>query len=346
MQITARELCALLNGKLEGNPDVVVSGPSKIEEGQPGTLTFLANPKYEHFVYTTKASILLAGEDFTPTQPLSATIIRVENVYACVALLLDKFGSEITQQTGISKQAFVDSSAEIGEGTSIGHFTVVDKQAKIGKNCTIYPQVFIGEDVTIGDNVTLHSGVKIYHKCQLGNNIVLHSNVVIGADGFGFAPQEHGTYKKVAQIGNVLIEDNVEIGSNTTVDRATMGSTYIRRGVKLDNLIMIAHNVEIGENTVIAAQTGIAGSTRIGKNCMIGGQVGIVGHIQIADRTKIQAQSGISRTIKDPDTAWYGSPAIDYGDFLKAQVVFKKLPELQKKINELEKLVSQSETKK
>jgi UDP-3-O-[3-hydroxymyristoyl] glucosamine N-acyltransferase len=346
MQITARELCALLNGKLEGNPDVVVSGPSKIEEGQPGTLTFLANPKYEHFVYTTKASILLAGEDFTPTQPLSATIIRVENVYACVALLLDKFGSEITQQTGISKQAFVDSSAEIGEGTSIGHFTVVDKQAKIGKNCTIYPQVFIGEDVTIGDNVTLHSGVKIYHKCQLGNNIVLHSNVVIGADGFGFAPQEDGTYKKVAQIGNVLIEDNVEIGSNTTVDRATMGSTYIRRGVKLDNLIMIAHNVEIGENTVIAAQTGIAGSTRIGKNCMIGGQVGIVGHIQIADRTKIQAQSGISRTIKDPDTAWYGSPAIDYGDFLKAQVVFKKLPELQKKINELEKLVSQSETKK
>jgi len=346
MQITARELCALLNGKLEGNPDVVVSGPSKIEEGQPGTLTFLANPKYEHFVYTTKASILLAGEDFTPTQPLSATIIRVENVYACVALLLDKFGSEITQQTGISKQAFVDSSAEIGEGTSIGHFTVVDKQAKIGKNCTIYPQVFIGKDVTIGDNVTLHSGVKIYHKCQLGNNIVLHSNVVIGADGFGFAPQEDGTYKKVAQIGNVLIEDNVEIGSNTTVDRATMGSTYIRRGVKLDNLIMIAHNVEIGENTVIAAQTGIAGSTRIGKNCMIGGQVGIVGHIQIADRTKIQAQSGISRTIKDPDTAWYGSPAIDYGDFLKAQVVFKKLPELQKKINELEKLVSQSETKK
>lgn len=346
MQITARELCALLNGKLEGNPDVVVSGPSKIEEGQPGTLTFLANPKYEHFVYTTKASILLAGEDFTPTQPISATIIRVENVYACVALLLDKFGSEITQQTGISKQAFVDSSAEIGEGTSIGHFTVVDKQAKIGKNCTIYPQVFIGEDVTIGDNVTLHSGVKIYHKCQLGNNIVLHSNVVIGADGFGFAPQEDGTYKKVAQIGNVLIEDNVEIGSNTTVDRATMGSTYIRRGVKLDNLIMIAHNVEIGENTVIAAQTGIAGSTRIGKNCMIGGQVGIVGHIQIADRTKIQAQSGISRTIKDPDTAWYGSPAIDYGDFLKAQVVFKKLPDLQKKINELEKLVSQSEIKK
>lgn len=346
MQITARELCALLNGKLEGNPDVVVSGPSKIEEGQPGTLTFLANPKYEHFVYTTKASILLAGEDFTPTQPISATIIRVENVYACVALLLDKFGSEITQQTGISKQAFVDSSAEIGEGTSIGHFTVVDKQAKIGKNCTIYPQVFIGKDVTIGDNVTLHSGVKIYHKCQLGNNIVLHSNVVIGADGFGFAPQEDGTYKKVAQIGNVLIEDNVEIGSNTTVDRATMGSTYIRRGVKLDNLIMIAHNVEIGENTVIAAQTGIAGSTKIGKNCMIGGQVGIVGHIQIADRTKIQAQSGISRTIKDPDTAWYGSPAIDYGDFLKAQVVFKKLPELQKKINELEKLVSQSETKK
>lgn len=337
MQISAKDLCTLLNGKLEGDPDVMVSGPSKIEEGQPGTLTFLANAKYESYVYTTKASVLLAGVDFVPSKPLDLTIIRVENVYACIAMLLDKFGSEVTKQSGISSQAFIHESARLGNGTSIGHFTVIEKNVSIGNNCVIHPQVYIGEDVTIGDNVTLHSGVKIYHQCKLGNQITLHSNVVIGADGFGFAPQEDGTFKKVAQIGNVLIEDQVEIGSNTTVDRATMGSTYIRKGVKLDNLIMIAHNVEIGENTVIAAQTGIAGSTKIGKNCMIGGQVGIVGHIQIADFTKIQAQSGISRSIKDPNTAWYGSPAIDYGDFLKAQVVFKKLPDLQKKVMELEK---------
>ncbi len=345
MQISARDLCALLNGKLEGNPDVMVSGPSKIEEGQPGTLTFLANPKYEQYVYTTKASVLLAGTDFNPEKPLNLTIIRVENVYACVALLLEKFGADVSQQKGISKLAFIDDSAQLGEGTSVGHYSVVEKNVKIGKNCTIYPQVFIGEDVVIGENVTLHSGVKIYHKCELGDNITLHSNVVIGADGFGFAPQDDGTFKKVSQIGNVLIEDNVEIGSNTTVDRATMGSTYIRKGVKLDNLIMIAHNVEIGENTVIAAQSGVAGSTKIGKNCMIGGQVGIVGHIQIADFTKIQAQSGIARSIKEPNTAWYGSPAIDYGDFLKAQVVFKKLPDLQKKINELEKIIANLITK-
>lgn len=343
MQISAKELSALLNGTLEGNPDVMVTGPSKIEEGIPGTLTFLANPKYEAYVYTTKASVLLCGNDFVPSRPLAATIIRVENVYGSIALLLEKFASEVSSPTGISSQAFVDVTAVVGEGSSVGHFSVIEKNAVIGKNCTIHAQVFVGENVIIGDNVTLHSGVKIYHNCRLGNNITLHSNVVIGADGFGFAPQEDGTYKKVAQIGNVVIEDDVEIGSNTTVDRATMGSTYIRKGVKLDNLIMVAHNVEIGENTVIAAQTGIAGSTKIGRNCMIGGQVGIVGHILIADRTKIQAQSGIARTIKEPDTAWYGSPAIDYADFLKAQVVFKKLPELQKRIQELEKALKAQE---
>lgn len=339
MEISARELCAMLNGVLEGDPDVKVSGPSKIEDGIPGSLTFLANPKYEQYAYTTQASVLLAGKDFVPAKAVSATIIRVDDVYGSIAFLLEKFASAVSGPVGISAHAFVDPSASIGEGSSVGHFSVIEKNVKTGKNCVIHPQVFLGENVVIGDNVTLHSGVKIYHNCQLGSNITLHSNVVIGADGFGFAPQEDGTYKKVAQIGNVLVEDNVEIGSNTTVDRATMGSTYIRKGVKLDNLIMVAHNVEIGENTVIAAQTGIAGSTKIGRNCMIGGQVGIVGHIQIADRTSIQAQSGIARSIKEPGTAWYGSPAIDYSDFLKAQVVFKKLPELQKRVHELEKIL-------
>lgn len=343
MQISARDLSLLLNGTLEGDPDVLVSGPSKIEEGIPGTLTFIANPKYEPYVYTTKASILLASKDFKPSQAISITIIRVDDVYGSIAMLLDKFGAEIPQQSGTSSDAKIDSTTKIGEGTSVGHFTVIEKNVSIGKNCVIYPQVYIGENVKIGDNVTLHSGVKIYHACQLGSNIILHSNVVIGADGFGFAPQPDGTYKKVAQIGNVLIEDNVEIGSNTTIDRATMGSTYIRKGVKLDNLIMIAHNVEIGENTVIAAQTGIAGSTKIGKNCMIGGQVGITGHIQIADFTKIQAQSGISKTIKETHTAWYGSPAFKYSDFLKSQIVFKKLPDLEKKLDELEKRLSKPE---
>ena len=337
MQISAKELCALLNGKLEGNPDVLISGPSKIEEGVPGTISFLGNPKYESYAYTTQSSVLLISNDFQPTKPISATLIRVENVYASVAMLLEKFGSDQAKPQDNSENAFIHATATIGKNTSIGHFCVIEKYANIGENCTIYPQVFIGEGVTIGNNVTLYPGTRIYYKCTLGNNVVIHSNVVIGADGFGFVPQEDGTYKKVAQIGNVVIEDNVEIGSNTTIDRATMGSTYIRNGVKLDNLIQLAHNVDIGENTVIAAQAGIAGSTKIGANCQIGGQVGIIGHIQIADGTKIQAQSGIARSIKTPNTAWYGSPAIEYSNFLKSHVVFKNLATMEKKVLELEK---------
>lgn len=337
MQISAKELCTLLNGLLEGDPDVLISAPSKIEEGTPGTITFLGNMKYEHYAYTTKASVLLVEKDFKPTQAINATLIRVDNVYAAIALLLDKFGAEVAIQKGISDKSFIDSSAKVGENSSVGHFTVIEKNAKIGTNCVIYPQVFIGEDVVIGDHVTIHPGTRIYHKCHIGSNVTLHSNVVIGADGFGFAPQPDGTYKKVSQIGNVIVEDNVEIGSNTTIDRATMGSTYIRKGVKLDNLIMLAHNVEVGENTVIAAQTGVAGSTKIGANCQIGGQVGIVGHLQIAEGTKIQAQSGIAKSINKPNTAWYGSPAIEYGNFLKSHIVFKSLPEMEKRIIELEK---------
>ncbi|HMG16611.1 MAG TPA: UDP-3-O-(3-hydroxymyristoyl)glucosamine N-acyltransferase [Saprospiraceae bacterium] len=337
MQISAKELCALLNGLLEGDPDVMITAPSGIEDGTPGTISFLGNMKYEQYAYTTKASILLVEKDFQPTQPLNTTLIRVEDVRTAMALLFNKFGAELAVQKGISEKAFIDATALIGADSSIGHFTVIEKNANVGTNCIIYPQVYIGEDVIIGDNVTIHPGARIYHKCTIGNHVILHSNVVIGADGFGFAPQHDGTYKKVLHIGNVVVEDNVEIGSNTTIDRATIRSTYIRKGVKLDNLIMLAHNVEVGENTVIAAQTGVAGSTKIGANCQIGGQVGIVGHLQIADGTKIQAQSGIAKSITKPNTAWYGSPAIDYGNYLKSHIVFKSLPEMEKRIQELEK---------
>lgn len=343
MQISAKDLCTLLNGTLQGNGDVLITGPSKIEEGAPGTISFLGNPKYEPYAYTTQASVLLVSNDFQPQKTISATLIRVDNVYASVALLLEKFGSEQGNQQDNSENAFIHATSKIGANTSIGHFCVIEKNTQIGDNCTIYPQVFIGEEVSIGNNVILFPGTRIYHKCIIGNNVTIHSNVVIGADGFGFVPQADGSYKKVAQIGNVVIEDNVEIGSNTTIDRATMGSTYIRKGVKLDNLIMLAHNVDIGENTVIAAQSGVAGSTKIGNNCQIGGQVGIVGHLQIADGTKIQAQSGIAKNIKSPNTAWYGSPAIEYSNFLKSHIVFKNLAALEKKVLELEKKLGEAE---
>jgi UDP-3-O-[3-hydroxymyristoyl] glucosamine N-acyltransferase len=279
---------------------------------------------------------LLVSHDFVPANPISSTLIRVSDVYASVAVLLDTFGKENEKEGVISKNAFIHETAEIGENCNIEHFTVVEEHVKIGKNTFIHSNVTIQANVKIGKNCIIHPGVRIYKDCEIGDDCIIHSNVIIGADGFGFAPNENGTFKKVKQLGNVLIEDNVEIGANTTIDRATMGSTIIRSGVKLDNLIMIAHNVEIGKNTVIAAQTGIAGSTKIGENCMIGGQVGIVGHIQIANNTKIQAQSGVSSSVKVEGTALYGSPALPYGDFLKSYVLFKKLPDIQQKIKKLE----------
>ena len=343
MQLSAKDLAQLLGGTTEGNPDVVVSAASKIEEGKAGTICFLANPKYEHYAYTTKASILLVSNEFEPTQAISATLIRVKDVYASVAFLLEKFAKQTAQNIGLSEKASLHTSALVGQDTSIGDFTVVEKGAKIGANCRISPQVYIGEDVQIGNQVTLYPGVRIYHDCVIGDNCILHANVVIGADGFGFAPQEDGSYKKVAQIGNVIIENNVEIGSNSTIDRATMGSTIIRAGAKLDNLIMVAHNVEIGQNTAIAAQAGIAGSTKVGNNVLIGGQVGIVGHINIPNGTKIQAQSGVTKTVRKENQALYGSPAIAYNNYLRSFAAFKNLPDLVQKVRDLEKRLKERE---
>lgn len=339
MQLSAREIAQLLNGIVEGDPDVVVNRPSKIEEGGVGTITFLANDKYEEFAYKTTASVLLVSQDFQPKRPVSATLIRVENVYSSLSFLLEKFGNQMKVRSGISEKAFVHPSAMLGKDVSVGVFAVIDENARIGDGCNIAMQVYIGNNVELGKNVTVYPGAKILHDCKIGDNCVIYPNVVIGSDGFGFAPTTDGTYKKIPQTGNVIIENNVEIGSGTTIDRATMGSTVIRSGVKLDNLIQIAHNVEIGENTVIAAQAGIAGSTKIGRNCRIGGQVGFAGHITIADGTQIQAQSGIASNVKEPNTALFGSPAIPYKDYIKSYSVFKKLPELYKLIKDLEKTI-------
>lgn len=343
MQISARELSQILDGTVEGNPDIVVSAPSKIEEGVEGTISFLAHPKYEPFAYSTNASILLVSRDFKPTDAISATLIRVDNVYACVAMLLDQFGNKHQIQEGIAEQAYVHPSVNLGENVSVGLYAIVEEGVEIGDGSKIYPQVYIGKNAKIGKNVTLYPGVKIYHDCEIGDDSILHANVVIGSDGFGFVPDEKGQFKKIPQIGKVIVENKVEIGANTVIDRATLGATLIKSGVKLDNLIQIAHNVEIGENTAIAAQAGIAGSAKIGKNCLIGGQAGFVGHIKVADRTKVQAQSGVAASIDQPDTAVYGSPALPYANYLKSYAVFKQLPELFKKINALEKKIKDLE---
>ncbi|MCR9289660.1 MAG: UDP-3-O-(3-hydroxymyristoyl)glucosamine N-acyltransferase [Bacteroidetes bacterium] len=342
MQISAKEIAQMLEGTLEGDPETIITHPGKIEEGGEGALTFLANPKYESFAYSIPVSAILVDYQFTPSQALAAkTLIRVEDVYEAIAKLLAKFGETGKIEAIISKEAFVQESAKVEKSAFIGAFSIVEKGAVIGKNVCIHPQVFIGEDVEIGEGCILYPGVRVMNNCKIGKNCILHPNVVIGGDGFGFAPSEDGTYKKIPQIGNVIIEDDVEIGSNTTIDRATMGATVIRRGVKIDNLVMIAHNVEIGENTVIAAQAGFAGSSKIGKNCQIGGQAGFVGHIKIADGTKVQAQSGVAAPLLEENSAVYGSPAIAYSNYLRSYAVFKQLPELYRKINELEKKLNE-----
>ncbi len=343
MEITAKEISLLLNGTLEGQADVVVKGPSKIEEAVTGTISFIASAKYESFAYTTKASVLLVSRNFQPTQTVYTTLIKVDDVYASLAILLDHYNGMNKPAPGVAHQAAVHASARLGEAVSVGMFSIIEEGVEIGDNCLIYPQVYIGKGVTIGDNVILYPGVKIYHGCVVGNRNVLHANVIIGSDGFGFAPQSDGTFKKIPQIGNVVLEDDVEIGSNTVIDRATMGSTVIRKGVKLDNLIQIAHNVEIGENTVIAAQAGVAGSTQIGKNCQIGGQAGFVGHIKVADGTKVQAQSGVAAPIKEEGTAIYGSPALSYRNYLRSYAGFKNLPQLMKKLATLERKIADLE---
>jgi len=341
MQFTAHELGLMLNGTIEGDPSVPVNQLAKIEEARAGSLSFLANPKYEQYLYTTEASVVIINNDQVLAEPVKSTLIRVPNAYSAITILLEKYNTLKLHKTGVEQPSFIHPSAKVGNDAYVGAFAYIGPNVKIGNNCKIYPGCYIADDVILGDNVTLFPGVKIYFDCVLGNNVIIHSGTIIGADGFGFAPAADGTYTKISQIGNVVIEDDVEIGSNTTVDRATMGSTIIRKGVKLDNLIQIAHNVEIGSNTVVAAQTGISGSTKVGENCVIGGQVGIVGHISLAKGTQVQAQSGVSRTLKEENKRWMGSPAFAYNDHMRSQIVFSRLPALEKRIDELEKIIKE-----
>ena len=336
MNFTAKMIANFLHGQVEGDPEVEVHNVSKIEEGSPGTLSFLGNPKYEKYIYTTSASIVLVNNDFKPTKPVTPTLIRVTNAYEAFASLLELYQQSKPAKNGIHKLSSIHDGVTLGENIYIGEYTIIEQNAKISNNVQIYPQVYVGENVEIGEGSIIHPGVKIYEGCKIGKNCILHSGVVIGADGFGFAPQEDNNYKKIPQIGIVILEDDVEIGANTCIDRATMGATIIRRGVKLDNLIQIGHNVEIGKNTVMAAQTGIAGSTKIGKNCMFAAQVGLVGHLNIGDSVRIGGQAGVMRDAADNDTL-QGSPAFNYRDFWKSHAVFLKLPDMRKQLNQLER---------
>ena len=338
MKFTAEQIAGILEGDIVGDAQVEVSKLSKIEEGTKGSLTFLANPKYTQYIYTTKACIVIVNKSFEPEQDVSATLIKVEDAYKAFSKLLEYYNQIKLNKSGIDNSTSISDSASLGENIYVGAFTYIGDNVKIGNNVKIFPNSYIGDNVVIHDNTIVFSGAKIYSECTIGNNCVINSGAIIGADGFGFVPDEKGEYNKVPQIGNVIIEDFVDIGAATTIDRATLGSTIIRRGVKLDNQIQIAHNVEIGKNTVIAAQTGIAGSTKIGENCQIGGQVGIVGHITIGNNVKIQAQSGIGRNVADNEVL-QGSPALGYGDYNKSYVYFKNLPKLAKTINEIEKKV-------
>ncbi|MBL0048325.1 MAG: UDP-3-O-(3-hydroxymyristoyl)glucosamine N-acyltransferase [Bacteroidetes bacterium] len=337
MEFTAAQIAAQLGGVVEGNSEAKVSALSKIEEGKAGTLSFLANPKYTQYIYTTEATAVIVSKDFVAEQAISTTLIRVEDAYKSFAALLEFYNQVKLKKAGIEQPSFISESAKLGAEVYVGAFAYIGNNAKIGANVKIYPHSFVGDNVVIGDNTTLFAGVKIYSDCNVGAHCTLHSGVVIGGDGFGFAPNSENNYNKVPQIGNVILEDRVEVGSNTTIDRATLGSTIIRKGVKLDNLIQIAHNVEIGENTVIAAQTGVAGSTKIGKDCMIGGQVGIVGHISIANGVKIAAQSGVGQSIAKEGEIVQGSPSFAIGDYKRSYVVFRNLPDVLNRLKDLEK---------
>ena len=339
MEFTANYLAQILNGDVEGDGKVTVSDFSKIEEGKSGTISFLANPIYNKYIYSTSSNIVIVNKNLVLEKKVSPTLIRVDNAYEAFAELLNIYNSLKNSKQGIEQPSFIAEDVKIDDSVYIGAFTYIAKDVKIGKNVKIYPNCYIAENTEIKDNTTINSGVKIYSDCKIGANCTVHSGVIIGGDGFGFAPQKNNDYKKVPQIGNVIIEDNVEIGANTTIDRATIGSTIIRKGVKLDNLVQVAHNVEIGENTVIAAQSGIAGSAKIGKACMIGGQVGIVGHVTIADEVKIAAQSGIAKSIKQKGTVYQGSPAFGIFDYQKSLVVFKNLPQIIKQIDAIEKKI-------
>jgi UDP-3-O-[3-hydroxymyristoyl] glucosamine N-acyltransferase len=340
MQFSAAQIAGFIEGTIEGNPEATVTAFGKIEEAVAGQLSFLANPKYEEYLYQTGASIVIINQQQELKMPVSGTLIRVPDAYAAFAKLLEIYQQyQGGQLTGIEQPSFIHESASIGEQVYIGAFAYIGEQVTIGKGSKIYPGVYLGKNVTIGENSVIHPGVMIYHECKIGNQVIIHAGTIIGGDGFGFAPMSDGTLKKVPQMGNVIVEDQVEIGANTTIDRATIGSTIIRSGAKLDNLLQIAHNVEVGNHTVIAAQTGISGSTKIGKHVMIGGQAGIVGHITIADGSKINAQSGVSKSIKTPHTAVTGSPAYDYTAALRSQAIARNLPELEKRVKELEAMI-------
>lgn len=341
MEFPAAQIAMMVNGKLEGNASAAVSSFGKIEEAQEGQLTFFANPKYEEFLYTTKASVIIINEAHELKQPVAATLIRVPDAYSAFATLLTKYQEIMQQQlTGIQQPSYIAKTATVGENVFVGAFAYLGEGVSIGDNSKIYPNAFIGDNVSVGKNCVVHPGVKIYHSCIIGDNVIIHAGTVIGSDGFGFAPQADGSFKKVPQIGNVVVESNVEIGANATIDRATIGSTLIKSGAKLDNLIQIAHNVEVGHSTVIAAQAGVSGSTKIGNGVMIGGQAGIVGHIQLGDGSKVNAQSGVSKSI-EAGKAVTGSPAYDYTSALRSQAAARKLPDLEKRVKELEELVKQ-----
>jgi len=336
MKFTAAQIAGILEGEVVGNPEAEVFKLAKIEEGTIGSLTFLANPKYANFIYTTAATITIVNNDFFPESELTTTLIKVDDAYKAFSKLLEYYNQVKLMKSGIEQPSVISDNVTYGEHLYLGSFSYIGQNVVIGKNVKIYPNSFIGDNVTIGDNCIFFAGARVYSESVIGNNCVIHSGTIIGSDGFGFAPQEDGTYIKVPQIGNVILEDNVEVGSCTTIDRATLGSTIIRKGVKLDNQIQIAHNVEIGENTVIAAQTGIAGSTKIGKNCMIGGQVGFAGHIIVGDNVRIQAQSGVGKNVKDGEVL-QGSPSFNYSDWNKSYVHFRNLPKIVADIEDLKK---------
>lgn len=345
MEFTAQQIADFLGGEIQGDPSVKVSDFSKIEEGKPGTLSFLSNPKYSQYIYDSQASIILVNKDFQPEREVHSTLVKVDDAYQSLARLLSMVDQAKPKKTGISPLAYISSSAVIGENAYIAPFVYIGEQVTIGNNVSLHPHSCVEDGAKIGENVTMFSGVKVYYNCVIGNNCTLHSGSVIGSDGFGFAPSEDGSYKKIPQMGNAVLEDNIEIGANTVVDRATLGSTIIRKGVKIDNLVQIAHNVEVGENTVIAAQTGISGSTKLGKQCILAGQVGIAGHLHIADGTIFGAQSGVPNSVKVPNQTLQGYPVVPVMTFHRASIVYKNLPDLQKTVYALQKKIQELENR-
>ncbi len=343
MVFTAQQIAAYIDGEIIGNPEASVNTFAKIEEGKPGAISFLANPKYEHYLYSTKSTIVLVNKDFELSQPVRATLIKTENAYESVARLLTLYESMQSRKTGVSEKAYIAPSAKIGEDCYIAPFAYIGDNVTVGNGTSIYPNAVVCDNATIGENCIIYPNVTIYHDCRIGNRVILHAGAVIGADGFGFAPSHDG-YEKIPQIGIAVIEDDVEIGANTCVDRSTMGATYVRKGVKLDNLVQIAHNVEVGKHTVMSAQVGVAGSAHIGEWCMLGGQVGIAGHIKIGDHTNCGAQSGVPGNVAGNCTLM-GYPAIDHKNFARSSVVYKKLPEIYRQINEMQKEIEELRAK-